>query len=346
MNILNDHKIVFDGIFGSTLYGTNTPESDTDYKAIFLPKPKDIILGIGSNHFNQNTSNDKTKNTSNDVDREFYSLKYFIDLAIKGETVALDMIHTPIDMNLASKNKVWEFIQQNRHRFYTTDMKAYLGYVRKQAAKYGIKGSRLAALREVLNVVDKIPNSSKMNHVTLLGKIPVISSHLPNFETRIENFKNKLPTNEFVFFEKDSLGNEYYNVLGRKCQTTIKISELKERLSKIWTEYGERAKQAESNQGIDWKALSHAYRGGVQLLEIYKTGDLEYPLKDADFIKQIKAGKIEFKQFQPLLENLVSEVDHECQLAKLNGMPDKVDKNFWYDFVANVYFDEIKGFKR
>lgn len=325
-----NNKIVFDGVFGSTLYGTNTPESDVDYKAIFLPKPKDIILGIGKDHYSENTSDDKTKNTANDIDREYYSLKYFIDLAIKGETIALDMIHTPNDMNLAKQNKIWDFIQQNRWRFYTTDMKAYLGYVRKQAAKYGIKGSRLAALREVLNVVDKIP---------------VISQHLPNVENRIENFKSKLPTNEFVFFEKDLLGNEYYNVLGRKCQTTIKISELKERLLKISNEYGERAKQAESNQGIDWKALSHAYRGGVQLLEIYKTGDLKYPLKDADFIKQIKAGEIEFKQFQPLLENLVSEVDHECKLAKLNGMPEKVDKNFWYDFVAYVYFDEIKGFR-
>ncbi|MGZ7230903.1 hypothetical protein ACXWOM_10615, partial [Streptococcus pyogenes] len=73
-------------------------------------------------------------------------------------------------------------------------------------------------------------------------------------------------------------------------QTTITVAEMKYSLTKLWNEYGERARKAEANEGVDWKALSHALRGGLQLQEIYTTGDLVYPLKDAEFIKKVKAG--------------------------------------------------------
>ena len=38
-------KVIVKAIAGSHLFGTNTPESDIDYKGIYLPEPKDIILG-------------------------------------------------------------------------------------------------------------------------------------------------------------------------------------------------------------------------------------------------------------------------------------------------------------
>ena len=151
-------KTVMKGYFGSHLYGTSTPESDTDFKELFVPHPKEILLGRAMNHTNLNTNNTSTKNSHDDVDHELYSLKYFLELAATGETVALDMLHTPANMVVKSElPEVWKFIQDNRWRFYTTDMKAYLGYVRKQAAKYGVKGSRLAELRKVLEVLEPYP---------------------------------------------------------------------------------------------------------------------------------------------------------------------------------------------
>ncbi len=347
MNI--DHKIIFDGVFGSTLYGTNTPSSDQDFKAIFLPTPREIILGNGPTHFNRDTNTKNSKNTSEDVDREYYSLKYFIELASKGETIAIDMLHTPVHQNFAEPNATWDYIQKNRHRFYTTDMKAYLGYVKKQAAKYGIKGTRLAALRQVMEVVVTLPDQRHISAKEALDE--AITKH-QNFSelghvstvriNKLKDYKDKLPLNEFASLEVDEKGNEFYNVLGRKHQLTIRVSELKEKLARVWDEYGARARQAESNEGIDWKALSHAYRGGIQLLEIYQTGDLKYPLGQANFVKQIKAGEINFKSFQECLEDLIVDVDKACVLADKNGMPSKVDRQFWENFVHNTYICEVE----
>lgn len=150
-------KTVMKSYFGSHLYGTSTPESDVDFKEIFVPPARDILIGNVKEHMSKNTNNTSSKNTKDDIDHELYSLKYFFKLAADGETVALDMLHTPPELVVKSDlPDVWKFIQDNRSRFYTTNMKSYLGYVRKQASKYGVKGSRLAALRDVLKVVNQM----------------------------------------------------------------------------------------------------------------------------------------------------------------------------------------------
>lgn len=335
-------KTVMKGYFGSHLYGTSTPESDVDFKEIFVPHPRDILLGTAMNHTNLNTNNTATKNTKDDVDHELYSLKYFFKLAADGETVALDMIHTPADLVVKSDlPDVWKFIQENRSRFYTTNMKAYLGYVRKQASKYGVKGSRLAALRGVLAIVNQIPEQWVDYQEDGSTK---------QRRTKVEDIKHRLPENEFcewVFHNHEKTGPQtFYTVLGRKYQTTLSLIELKQSLNKLDAEYGERARKAEANEGIDWKALSHAYRAGYQLKEIYQTGDLVYPLKNASIIKAIKAGDMPFKVVQGLLENTVDEVEVLAIQAAKNGMPAKVDMKFWDKFVEEVYLDNHNSYYR
>lgn len=333
-------KTIMKAYFGSHLYGTNTPESDVDYKEIFVPHAKDIVLCRAMNHTNMNTNNTATKNTKDDIDHELYSLKYFIELAKQGETVALDMLHTPKDLIVKSDlPEVWEFIQKNRSKFYTTDMKAYLGYVRKQAAKYGVKGSRLAELRKVLEVIKDIPEWKHEDR-------PKDKAH--NQRWKVNEIADKLPLSEFLFWETfiDHKSGEqlFYHVLGRKFQTTITVHEMKYSLTKLEHEYGERARKAESNEGVDWKALSHAMRGGLQLKEIYSTGDLVYPLIDASLLKHVKAGLMPFKEVQELLENTVDEVEVLSVQAYKNGMPDKVEPKFWENFIEQVHLQVLDSY--
>ena len=67
--------------FGSHLYGTNTEDSDADYKGVFLPTKKEILLNNIPKCRNFSTSNGLTKNNPNDLDEEIYSLHYFLKLA-------------------------------------------------------------------------------------------------------------------------------------------------------------------------------------------------------------------------------------------------------------------------
>lgn len=337
-------KTVIKSYFGSHLYGTSTPESDVDYKEIFIPDARQIMTDSVKNHMTLNTNDSSQRNTKDDIDHELFSLKQFLKLCSKGETVALDMLHTPPEMIVASDlPQVWEFIYANRARFYTTDMKAYLGYVRKQAAKYGVKGSRMAALREVVEVLDKTENEDfdpEWQGATAMSQRKI--------RVRVGTLTSVLPVNEFCQWinAKDDKGGDqvFYEVLGRKFQTSISVEMMKTSVYKMWKEFGDRARQAEQNDGIDWKALSHALRGGFQLEEIYSTGDLKYPLKSAKLLKEVKAGNIPFKEVQQLLESVVGNVERLAEVARKNGMPSEPDMKFWDDFVEKVYLENVKGY--
>lgn len=325
-------KTIMKGYFGSHLYGTSTPESDVDFKEIYVPHARDILTGNVKEHMSKNTNNTSSKNTKDDVDHELYSLKYFFKLAADGETVALDMLHTPPSLVVKSDlPDVWKYIQDNRSRFYTTNMKSYLGYVRKQASKYGVKGSRLAVLRQALK------RSNEWGQYFDNGAV-----------IRLSHMKNVLPVGEFASWvetENEKTGKQtFYNLLDRKFQDTLTNKEFNAILVKLEENYGERARKAEANEGIDWKALSHACRGGLQLLEIYKTGDLVYPLQDAPFILDVKLGKHTFKTVQEFLEDIVDQVEYASEQAAKNGMQQKVDMSFWDDFLEQVYLENHNSY--
>lgn len=324
---------VFYGYHGSYLYGTNTESSDVDYKGIFIPEVKDMICGNVKDILSYSTGEEHAKNKKGDIDVEMISLRKFINLAIQGETYIMDMLHTPDDKTIITSD-VWKYIQRHRDMFYCTNMKAYLGYVMKQASKYGVKGSRVAALRQVVEYMETVSDSK----VEQLGEnVRGLSVQ----QLRVKDIANGLPRNEFCFFETDERSNHtFYVLMGRKYMQTITVKEFRAAVNKLWKEYGDRARAAEMNQGIDWKALSHAYRGGVQLKEIYKTGDLVYPLADREMIVKIKQGRLPFKEVQQLLEDTVHEVELLVENAKRNGMRSSPSHEFWQNFVNQVYMDE------
>lgn len=323
---------VVEMVFGSHLYGLNTPTSDKDFKGVFIPHPAEIILGTAKKNVSFSSGNSGSKNSVDDVDVDFYSLTKFISLACEGDTMAIDMLHCPAD-KLVSSSPVWDYIIQNRHRFYTSELTGVFGYMRKQAAKYGVKGSRLAALREVYEVLLSTGDTYQMRHMRAFAN------------RKVGEIKENLPVNEFCRFVNDESQKagcqDFYEVLGRKFQMTITVAEMKKSIYKLWDEYGERARQAEANNNIDWKALSHALRGGYQLISIFQQGTISYPLAETPFIKQVKAGELPFSTVQAELEKVVGEVE---RLAAVSTYPKQVDREFWDKFIERVYSENVVGY--
>ena len=123
---------------------------------------------------------------------------------------------------------------------------------------------------------------------------------------------------------------------------TLDLSEFIRLVGGIFKDYGDRARQAEKNEGIDWKALSHALRGANQLKEIYETGDLQLPLKTAERVKSVKLGEVTFKDVQEELEQVCNDVESLSVVASKNGMRKEVDRKRWEKFVVDVYSDVAK----
>jgi hypothetical protein len=308
---MKNNKILVKMLFESHLYGLNTPESDVDYKGIFLPDLDDLLLMKAPKHISKSSGNNNSKNTSEDTDDEIYSLHYFVELACKGETAAIDMLH---GTETIQSSPEWEFLVQNREKFYTKNMKSYVGYVTRQASKYGIKGSKIEILERIIKILKTCDG-----HKTLLD----VKDLLP--ETEHSRFTEILGT---------GAKQEFFKICERKFQLNCKIFYTIDALEKILSGYGERARTARANSGIDWKAVSHALRAGFQAYWIYKNGEFSYPLPETYFLLQVKQGKLDFlTEVQPILEALVKDVEI---LSLKSELPETVDSEFWHKWVLKV----------
>lgn len=314
---MEDLNIIVRMKFGSHLYGTATKDSDLDYKGVFLPTKQEIFLNRIPKSYNiQTKKNNEAKNTKDDIDTEIYSLHYFIKLACEGQTVALDMLHTPSEMIIES-GIIWMNIIQNREKFYTKNLKAFVGYARRQAAKYGIKGSRLNAAKRIIDLLKCFDPECKLSVV----------------------WKN-LPKDEHLYFIEDNPnGIHQYKVCGKILQETQKIGYTLDILNKFYNEYGKRAEQAAKNEGIDWKAISHAMRAAYQVKELLLYKTITFPLPQADYLLDIKNGKLDYQsEVSPNLEALMDKVE---ELSKISDLPTKPDRKFWDKFIIKTIEDYI-----
>jgi hypothetical protein len=297
--------------FGSHLYGTNTDDSDVDYKGVFLPSREEILLNDVPKCRSFSTNSDLKKNNPDDIDEEIYSLHYFLKLACDGQTVAMDMLHAPETMLLKSSD-IWKSIVRQKNRFYTKNLNSFINYARRQASKYGIKGSRLNAASQVLAFLNS-----------------------KNPEGRLRDVWDQLPRNEYCHdLGVDPNGMRQYQVCGKTFQESSSVGYVLPIISKFYDDYGHRAKLAAENKNIDWKAISHALRAAIQTKEILLDGTITYPLKEAPFLLQVKAGQLDYtNEVAPVLESLMDEVEG---LVNESDLPEKIDIDYWNKFICET----------
>lgn len=313
--------------FGSHVYGTNVATSDHDYKAVYLPDPKDILLQRAKPTITQNTKADhNSRNTPEDVDVEIFSLQQYLKLLCEGQTVALDMLFGPKEFYQGEASPIWEDIKRHKERFLHSGVTAFVGYARQQAAKYGIKGTRVAASREALTFLNNLPDHNK-----------ALSFYSDAFE---EFFKLD---NEFIKLvllpsKKDGQLVKHLEVCNRKVPFNVKVSYAIEVIQKIFDAYGARALQAEKNEGIDWKALGHAVRVNAEAVELLTTKNITFPRPEKELLLKIRKAELPYKQVAEIIEQGLKDLEAASLISPL---PKKPDLAFADEFIAGIYEDHI-----
>lgn len=314
--------------FGSHLYGTDTPQSDIDIKSVFIPPARDIILQRVQNTIQ--TKRPKAmgeKNCAGEVDEEAFSLQRYLSLLMEGQTVTLDMLFAPPSAMLHS-TPVWEEIASNRSKLLTRRSSAFVGYCRQQANKYGIKGSRVAAARDATELfcglMDRHGTQSKLkDHEAEIETFVVAREHCSIVEIKAAH---------------SDLMLKHFECCNRKVPWTVSVKAAHEIYKRLFDEYGTRALQAEQNEGVDWKALSHAVRVGREALELMIDGKITFPLPYREHILAIKQGRLPYAEVAAEIEQLLAKVEATESLFVL---PEKAD-TAWIDrFVARHYMGAI-----
>lgn len=285
--------------FGSHVYGTNLPTSDLDYKSVLIPDGLDLIMQRPTRHVLNNTKEDSTKrNTAEDVDDEAFSVQTFLRLVNEGQTVAMDILWTPKSFYLET-SEAWEAIWKCREALTHCGTSAYIGYTKQQASKYGLKGFRVALLRQTLEWLKSFPNDRDRLFEIGEDKIQAFIKSTGN-EKDAKISMCKAPNGKL---------EPHLDICNKKIPYHSSILYAKEIFQKIFDRYGQRAIDAENNKNVDWKACMHAVRVAREAEELLLTGNITFPRPEADLLLRIRKGEMPYKECEALIEEGLVKIE-------------------------------------
>ena len=159
-------------------------------------------------------------------------IQEFIEKACQGQTILLICLCSNMIIN---KNEIWESIIANREILFK--IWALSVMYRDKLSKYGAR--------------IKINSAKKF--------IDLLKSFDPN--TKLYEFWKSIEEDEHSkFINPTPNGIEQFEICGKVFQSTSRVSYILPIIQRYYDIYGERARLASRNEGIDFKAISHAIR--------------------------------------------------------------------------------------
>jgi len=321
--------------FGSRLYGTDTENSDLGFKGIYLPTARQIVL----NNYPKSVNRSRPKqaferNTKDDVDVEIFSLDRYLGLLTEGQTVALDMLFTPENMYTyldLENGKIMKYIYANRMKLLNKNVNSFVGYARQQAAKYGQKGFRVATIRAAVELFEPLHLHTKLKEFK------------PQIDAFIEQEQPKDGSDSLVKYVYGTLPNGEVDTMldccGKKVSLNATVKYGRDIFRRMFDAYGHRALLAEKNEGVDWKALSHAVRVNSEAKELLTTAFITFPRPDREPLLQIKKGEMPYAQVAEIIDNGLKDL---IVAQKESILPENPDFQWVQDFIFDVYSGIVK----
>ncbi len=318
-------SLLFLTLFGSTLYGTESPgKSDVDARGIFLPSLESLALNAAPKSLHFSTGDNARRNVAGDVDIDLWSVQHWLlKLLPAGDTGALDVLFAPSHTACTLyRHPVLDKVFAEPLRLMDTATgRAYAEYSLGQAKKYGIKGSRVGALKAVRD--------------WLRAHCPDSWGH-ERLEGHLDSLAESCADSRFCSLEMEG-GERGLRLCGKLHMGAIRMAEFTRRVEADMLRYGARAEEAERNEGLDFKALSHALRALEQMEELLQTGRIVFPLKNRQELIAVKEGRYTWKDLEPRILSRLAAIDALRERSPFAGA---YDAAFAEARVLDCYRDE------
>ncbi len=294
--------------FGSTLYGTTVPDSDLDYRSIYLPAINDCLLIRANQAWDDETEEDTS----------VFSLQRFLAMAEEGQSIAIELLSAP-DSAVVATSEVWSYLRSQRRRFFTKSMDSFLHFSKAMASKYSRRVDRLNEVEAVLTTLGA--GDPTLLNVQAFHRLGTIWDQLPESTNAQKGLSERASGDD----------KRTYTVCGRELQATVTIGHAYSVVKRVYDGFGERVRIAQEGK-IEWKSLGHAFRTALQCREIVETGDLRFPLKDREWLRSVRLGQVDFVQhsLDRQLDDLIAEVQGKMDASDL---PQSVDQD-WLDSIV------------
>jgi len=295
---------------GSQLYGTNTPESDTDYLGVFIAKPE-YHLGfktIEEVDLSEVVKDSSGKNTKEALDCKVYELKKFLKLAMENNPNLIEILYSYTNSETVVFNTP-EFEEfQNKSELFINQrvFHSFMGYAKSQLKKGKNKAVNYKDLISFQKTLEEFLQSHD-NNMTL-GEVQHYNEFAP--------FKH--------LFKKDGVvvSNLSFprNLFIKKANKMMK--------EKIATS---------SHRAAQWKAIGYDAKFFMHLFRLLEEGrdlivnkKLKFPLENVVELKRIRnleftleeledRMEVEFANFEKL-QDVVKELPKTANLNELEKM--------------------------
>ncbi len=311
-----NNLILFECLIGSQAYGMQTPESDFDYKFIYI-LPEDNILG--TNYIEQVT-----------VNKDFvgYEIRRFLELTQTQNPTILEMLHVD-ERCVTIKHPAFDMILENKDSFLTKNCRnSFGGYAKGQISKSNglqkkmnwekdrVKRKDLLDFCYVISGYKTIPwkkwNKERNYNIKHIGAV-----NLPNAKDVYALFYSENPTLKYkglIKVKDDSIVSDKPENYGESNQlrlssipkgemTIATITYNKDGYTahcKDYKEYNEWLENRNtsryvdvenSNQKIDGKNIAHCVRLIRMATEIGLGQGVQVTRKDAKELLSIRRGE-------------------------------------------------------
>lgn len=322
----NNFDVLFSTPYGSKLYGTNTAASDSDFKAVFLPKFDDVLLGRKLQTVKERYDADGTKlgpNVTmppNGVETEYVPVQTFFRDFLNGQTYALEMAWALYNgVSGCSARSVVEQTLLNElvQKFSNCDVHSMAGFAMKQTFDYVKRGERLNTASGVLSALDAFTDEFgedlRLDHTVRDASVLDLISK-----------ETGLPVGS-TFNNNKTLRTLELN--GRQYLETSEVRYVADQVRKLVKQYGARSTAA-SHTVVDFKSLSHAIRVYEQAKELLQTGVMTFPRQNAEFLKLVKSGSCNLEEVKVTLLRLDEEVMELTKISKQRVKSPELEADF------------------
>lgn len=341
----NKEDVLASVTYGSKLYGTSTPTSDDDFKTVYLPAKRDMLLGkplkvlkFRFDALGNPISDDGKPMPDNGYEAEHTPVQKFVQDWLGGQAYAVETVFAVLqgfsEGHFGNKNKD-KFVllcQTLAKDFKTKNLQGMTGFAMKQTFDYVHRGERLVFAQNVLKEIhfmeDEFFKSTKAPRLDTEYKGHFVLDYISE-KTGIKIGQSTSQNKVMRTLELN----------GRHYLDSTTLVDLERAVQKLVDQYGERSTKA-SEIDVDWKSLSHAVRVYEQVLELLDTGYILFPRPNAEFLLSIKKGDFPLEDVKTLLRDLDDKVLTELEASAFPDVTDELRKELnsvMYDWLEQVY---------
>jgi len=164
---------------------------------------------------------------------------------------------------------------------------------------------------DLLKSISKDVNEPLSNHAQILHRHSAETEHVDLVEITKHDKSGKLV-----------MAETYLQVCGCKAGFSQNVKNALFMYQNLYDRYGERARMAQQNNGVDWKALMHAVRVCHEAIELLSTGNITFPRPEAPLLLKIRKGEMQYSEVSQLIVDLLEQVTAAEQKSTLRKKPD------------------------